>query len=190
MAKGRIEEDETEVERSPGLAMLYGPVDDETVKALTAWVIGEALEDNPPDYLTLLINSPGGDLAAAFALIEIMQGSAIPIRTIGLGQIASAGLLIFMSGEKGQRILTPTCSIMSHSFSTGLSGNYHDLMAVDRELQFTQRRIVNQYMQCTGKDEAYVVEKLLPHRDVYMSPEEAIEHGFGDVIRGIGKGVA
>src|SRR5574344_1834410 len=59
------------------------------------------------DHLTLIINSPGGDLNSAFAIIDCMKGSALPVHTIGLGLIASCGILTFMSGEKGHRILTP-----------------------------------------------------------------------------------
>ena len=54
-----------------------------------------------PDYLTLIICSPGGEMTAAFALIDIMNGSSIPIRTLGIGQISSCGILTFMSGAKG-----------------------------------------------------------------------------------------
>ena len=45
------------------------------------------------ENLTIIINSEGGDLTGAFALIDIMQGSKIPVHTLGLGQISSAGLL-------------------------------------------------------------------------------------------------
>jgi ATP-dependent protease ClpP protease subunit len=38
-------------------------------------------------------------MSAAFALIDVIRGSAIPVHTIGLGVIASAGLLTFISGK-------------------------------------------------------------------------------------------
>ena len=80
--------------------------------------------------LTIMINSEGGDLAAAFALIDIMQGSRIPVHTLGLGQISSAGLLIFMAGAKGHRTITPNTSILSHQFSWGSQGKEHELIAL------------------------------------------------------------
>ena len=47
----------------------------------------------------------------AFALIDTMKGSAIPIKTVGLGLIASCGIPTFMSGTKGRRIITSNTSI-------------------------------------------------------------------------------
>jgi ATP-dependent protease ClpP protease subunit len=58
--------------------------------------------------LLLMICSEGGDTAAAFALIDVMKSSRIPIKTIGLGMIASAGLLIFLAGTSGRRLLRLT----------------------------------------------------------------------------------
>ena len=73
-----------------------------------------------PKELTLVINSPGGQVHSAFALIDTMKGSAIPVKTVGLGMIASCGLLTFMSGTKGRRVLTPNTSILSHQYSVSL----------------------------------------------------------------------
>ena len=53
-----------------------------------------------PKHITLVICSAGGSAEAAFALIDIMKHSEIPVHTVGLGQIASAGLMIFIAGPK------------------------------------------------------------------------------------------
>ena len=37
--------------------------------------------------LTLFINSPGGNLYDAFALIDIMRASRLPIDTVGIGAV-------------------------------------------------------------------------------------------------------
>jgi ATP-dependent Clp protease, protease subunit len=68
-----------------------------------------------------------------------------PIRTIGLGQIASAGLLIFASGSKGQRILTPNTSILSHQYSWGAFGKEHELFATVKEFDLTTKRMIAHY---------------------------------------------
>lgn len=186
MPKRKTTQEDIELEKSPGIAMLFGEVTTELVQELCAWIIGENISEHPPDTLTLMINSPGGELSSAFALIEIMQGSRIPIRTIGLGEIASAGLIIFMSGTKGCRILTPTCSVMSHHFSAGVAGNYHELLNANKEWGFIHKRIVDQYMRCTTLEESVVREKLIPNHDVFLSPTEALELGLADEIKGIG----
>lgn len=178
-------QDEDEFE-SPGISMLFGEITTERAAEIIAWILTEALNPCPPPALTLLINSVGGDITAAFAIIEVMQGSRIPIHTVGLGEISSAGLLIFMSGTPGHRIITPTCSVLSHTFSTGMMGNFHELVNVQKEFSFVNKRIVNQYMRCTGLDEATVKEKLIPAYDVFLSPSEAVELHLADDIRGLG----
>jgi ATP-dependent Clp protease protease subunit len=132
--------------------------------------------------LTLIVNSPGGDLTAAFALIDIMQGSRIPVHTLGLGQISSAGLLIFMAGKKGFRTLTPNTSILSHQYSWGSSGKEHELVAVIKEFTLTGKRMLNHYMKCTGMAEKKVKEILMPSSDVYLDATEAVKYNIADKV--------
>lgn len=132
--------------------------------------------------LTIMINSEGGDLAAAFALIDIMQGSRIPVHTLGLGQISSAGLLIFMAGAKGRRTITPNTSILSHQFSWGSQGKEHELIAVIKEFNLTSKRMLNHYTKCTGLNEKKIKEILMPPQDVYLDADEAVKYNIADKV--------
>ena len=183
MAKSQSLDDEL-VDTNPGVSLLFGEICAENVAPLIAWILAENFSESAPEQLTILINSEGGDLSDAFALIEVMRGSKIPINTVALGQVASAGLLIFMAGD--YRIITPSCSVMSHHFSAGVSGTFHDLINANKEWNFTQQRIVNMYMECTGMSEEQIKEQLLPTRDVYLTPSEAVELKLADEVRGLG----
>jgi ATP-dependent Clp protease protease subunit len=132
--------------------------------------------------LTLIINSPGGEVPAAFALIDIMQGSSIPVHTLGLGQISSAGLLIFMAGKKGFRTITPNTSILSHQYSWGSQGKEHELVAIIKEFTLTGKRMLNHYMKCTGLSEKKVKEILMPSSDVYLDADEAVKYNISDKV--------
>jgi ATP-dependent Clp protease protease subunit len=161
-------------------------MDDITVsntKAAVEWVLETNFSENPPDMMNLIITSPGGDLNAAFALIDVMRGSSVPVRTIGLGQIASAGLLIFISGKKGQRILTPNTSILSHQYTWGSYGKEHELMAQVKEFDLTTTRVINHYKKCTGLKEDVIRKLLLPPQDVWLSAEEALELKLCDTVK-------
>ena len=124
----------------------------------------------------------GGELAPAFALIDVMKISKIPIKTVGLGQIASCGLLIFLSGTPGRRVLTPNTSILSHQFSWGNEGKAHELFATVKEFELVQQRMVNLYKETTGLDEKTIKTVLLPAQDVYLSAQEALEYNICDAI--------
>lgn len=179
---GMEQEQEISLPVTPSIMLLFGEINDRQAAHIVSWIITNNLLETPPQELKLLINSQGGSASAAFAIIEAMRGSAIPISTIGMGQICSAGLLIFMNGSKGKRLLTPTCSIMSHQFSTAVGGTYHELINVKKELDFTHKRMLDCYMVCTGKSESYVLKFLLNPHDAWLSPTEAIKHKIADRI--------
>ena len=154
-----------------------------TCKSAVEWILDANFTEERPEMLNLIITSPGGDLNAAFALIDVMRGSAIPVRTIGLGQIASAGLMIFIAGEKGQRILTPNTSILSHQYSWGAIGKEHELFAQIKEFDLTTKKVIDHYKRCTGLPDKKIREVLLPPQDVWLSPIEAKKLGLCDDVK-------
>ena len=163
--------------------LMMGDVNMETVKSVVEWIFEANFAEEKPKVLNLIITSPGGDLNAAFALIDVIRGSAIPVRTIGLGQIASAGLMIFISGNKGMRMLTPNTSILSHQYSWGAYGKEHELFATVKEFDLTTAKMVAHYKKCTGINEKKIREVLLPPQDVWLSPQEAKKLGLCDDIK-------
>ena len=102
-----------------GIYLFAEDFDSESTSKAITFILNKNIlpKKDRPENLTLIINSPGGDLNSAFALIDIMRGSRIPIHTLGIGQISSCGLLTFMAGEKGHRTITPNTSILSHQYS-------------------------------------------------------------------------
>jgi ATP-dependent Clp protease protease subunit len=135
-----------------------------------------------PKHMKMIINSPGGNVPSAFALIDTMKGSKIPVYTYGMGEIASCGLLAFMAGAKGKRFITPNTAILSHQFSWGTIGKEHELMASVKEFENTSARIIAHYKKCTGQTEATIKKYLLPAEDVWLTPREAIKFGLADEI--------
>jgi ATP-dependent Clp protease protease subunit len=155
----------------------------QSCKPIIEWIIESNFSEERPEALNLMICSPGGDLAAAFALIDVMRGSAIPVQTIGLGEIASAGLLIFLAGEKGKRVLTPNTSILSHQYAWGAVGKHHELIAAAKEYSNIDQRLINHYKKTTSLDEKRIREILLPPQDIWLNAKEAKEYGVCDLIK-------
>lgn len=132
--------------------------------------------------ITLIINSPGGSLCAGWQICDVMDYIATPVYTTGLGEIASAALMIFMNGEPGHRVLTDRTSIMSHRYSWGVSGNHAELIAAESEFKNVHKRILEHYVECTGLSKAEVEEQLLRPYNVWLSPNQAIKQGLADKI--------
>lgn len=166
-----------------GVMVLMGEINEDTVKPVIEWILHENyVRKKKLKELLLTICSSGGDLGVGFALIDVMRSSKIPIKTVGLGTIASSGLLVFLSGAPGRRILTPNTSIMSHQFSWGTEGKVHELFATVKEFELTQKRMVGLYKTCTGLDEETIKKVLLPPQDVYLSAQEALEYNICDHV--------
>ena len=175
--------DHTQALADIGMYVLMGEINAESVKPVIEWILHENfVTKRKRKELLLMICSEGGDMSAAFALIDVMRSSNIFIKTVGLGQIASAGLLIFLAGSAGRRTLTPNTSIMSHQYAWGSDGKHHELLATIKEFELTQRRMVNHYTSCTGLSEDQIKQHLLPPHDVYLSAEEALRLGICDHI--------
>ena len=150
-----------------GIYVLMGDITEENVKPVIEWILIENhVQKIRKKELILMICSDGGSVVDGFALIDVMNASAVPIKTVGLGCIASCGLLIFLAGAQGRRVLTPNTSILSHQFSWGTSGKEHELFAVVKEYELTQERMLNHYRICTNLSDEDIRKQLLPPHDV------------------------
>lgn len=134
------------------------------------------------DKVQLIINSPGGELDSAFALCDVMQGSRLPVYTTGIGLIASAGLLIFMAGQKGHRTITPNTMILSHQWSWGTHGKEHELLATVRAVEITKTKVIEHYKEFTGLPEKKIKQYLLPPSDVWITADEALKLKIADRV--------
>lgn len=146
------------------------------------FIIERNLMDKRPKFMKMLINSPGGEVPSAFALIDTMKGSKVPVYTYGLGQIASCGLMTFIAGEKGKRFITKNTSILSHQFTWGSFGKEHELMASVPEFNNMSQRILEHYRKCTGLSDKDIKKYLLPPEDVWLTAKEAVKYGIADEI--------
>lgn len=166
-----------------GIYVLMSDIDSDSVKPVIEWILHENhVRKKKYKELLLMICSDGGQLEDAFALIDVMRSSKIPIKTVGLGSISSSGLLIFLAGTRGRRVLTPNTSILSHQFSWGSHGKAHELFATVKEFQLVEKRMVEHYRMSTGLDDETIRKVLLPPQDVYLSADEALQYSICDAV--------
>ena len=175
--------DHTQALADNGMYVLMGEIEADTVKPIIEWILHENyVSKKRRKELLLMICSEGGTMHDAFALVDVMRSSTIPIKTVGLGMIASSGLLIFLAGSEGRRVLTPNTSILSHQFSWYNEGKAHELFATMKEFELTQVRMVNHYKECTGLSEDEIRANLLPAHDVWLTAEDAKRLNICDSI--------
>ncbi len=154
-------------------------VDDE----LAASVIAQLLvleQDDPEKPITVIVNSPGGSADSGFAIYDAMRFVKCPVRSIVMGLCASAGVMIFLGGDKGSRFATPTARFLLHQPSMRTMGQASDLEIVSKEID----RLKIQYNQivadASGKKLAEVNESV--NRDFWLSAEESVAYDFVDKV--------
>ena len=174
-----------------GIIYISGGIDGGTAESVCKEIIEYNIKAEV-NQIQMVINSPGGSCAAGFSIIDIMEWSRIPIYTTGIGMIASMALLVFMTGDKGRRVVTPRTSILSHRFSAFSVGSHSQLIAGRREEDLAHERIVQHYLAYSNiKDKGELEKCLLRDVDTWLSPEEAVQHGIADRIEPVRKrGVA
>ena len=168
-----------------GVHLFMSAVEDQSCKDAIEFILKQNTEKKKLKRLQLMICSNGGDVPSTFALIDVMKASKIPIHTIGLGVIASCGLLVFIAGEPGYRILTPNTSILSHQYSWGSYGKEHELFAQVKEFELSTERMISHYKKCTGLDEEKIRKHLLPPEDRWLSAKEAKKLNICDSVKTI-----
>ena len=184
-----VDKDNSELLQDNGMYVFMDDVTSESIKPIIEWILVENhVVKKKKKELLLMICSDGGSLSDAFALIDVMRSSSIPVKTIGLGSIASAGLCIFIAGEPGRRVLTPNTSILSHQYSWGNEGaKAHELFSQMKEYELIFDRMVNLYREATGLDDDTIKKHLLPESDVWLSADEAKRLNICDYISDLKK---
>jgi len=137
-------------------------------------------QQDPEAPITVYINSPGGSADSGFAIYDAMKMVSCPIRTVVVGLCASAGVTLFMGGDKGQKYATPYSRFMLHQPSTGAIGAASDLEITAKEIL----RIREVYAEIIQREMGIGKEKLLEdaNRDFWLSAADAKKYGLVDKI--------
>lgn len=136
--------------------------------------------ENPNKDINLYINSPGGAVTSAMAIYDTMQFVKPDVRTLCIGQAASAGALLLAGGAKGKRHCLPHSSVMIHQVLGGYQGQGTDIQIHAKQTQRVSDQLNQILAKHTGKDIERVEKDT--NRDYFLTPEEAVEYGLIDSI--------
>ena len=165
---------------------LQGEINYDTIGRAIQWIIAENVKKidptEKPKQLTLYINSSGGDLYNAFALIDMMHCSKYPVATVGIGNVMSAAALILACGQRGHRYVARHAGIMMHQFYSDMEGKEHELQSGMRELQFCRDRINGLLINYCRISKRVVEKKLLRPSDAWLTAEEAVKLKLADKV--------
>lgn len=165
-----------------GVYYLRGDINERTITPILTSILEKDLT-NFPGEIFLFVNSAGGDASEAWALIDLLHSTRIPITTIGLGLIASGGSMIVAAGDPGRRVVMARTEIMVHPFSAGIFGNFHNMKANMDGANIEYERAIKFWITHSVYRNKREVEKhLMKVTDNYMTPTQAVRHGIIDGI--------
>lgn len=161
------------------IIFLGGPIDDDTANIVIAQLLFLASED-PKKDVYLYINSPGGSVTAALAILDTINFIKPDVATVCVGIAASAAAVILSAGSHGKRYALPNAEVMIHQPWGGAQGQATDIEIQAKHILKT-REILNKILaKNTGKPVAQVEKDV--ERDYFMSSEEAKKYGIIDEI--------
>jgi ATP-dependent Clp endopeptidase proteolytic subunit ClpP len=129
------------------------------------------------DPIKIHINSNGGDLEAGLMAYDIIKYSRIPIHTYAIGNVDSAGTLIFLAGKK--RFITPHSKLLIHQLSQHeCGGKHHEIEDVCYNNRLYMKDMKNIYLsEARNNISERRLDNLLK-RDIYLTADQCLELGF------------
>ena len=159
------------------IIFLVGQVEDHMANLVIAQILFLESE-NPNKDINLYINSPGGAVISAMAIYDTMQFVKPDVRTLCIGQAASAGALLLASGTAGKRHCLPHSSVMIHQILGGYQGQGTDIQIHAKQTQ----HVSDQLSEILAKHTGHSIEKIKKDtdRDYFLTPEEAVDYRLID----------
>jgi ATP-dependent Clp protease protease subunit len=180
------EEKETKIYRENNHIYFYTEIDRNTISKLNI-LLREAEEYCVVTSLKLRLNlipiylhiySNGGYIHAAFAAIDVINGSTVPVYSVIEGATASAGTLISIVCKK--RYIRPTAYMLIHQLSSEIWGKMNEIEDEYKNLTQLMKKITTIYTEYSklGKNK---LDKLLKH-DLWLDAKKSIKYGLVDEL--------
>ena len=161
------------------LVFLVGPVNEATANLIVAQLLFLESE-NPDKDIHFYINSPGGSVAAGFAIYDTMQFIKPDVSTMCVGMAASMGAFLLAAGTKGKRLALPNSDVMIHQPSGGFQGQTSDIEIHARYALSLRERLNQLLARHTGKPIEQIARDT--DRDNFLTAEQAREYGIVDKV--------
>lgn len=161
------------------IIFLVGQIEDNSANLIIAQLLFLEAE-NPDKDISLYINSPGGAVTSAMAIYDTMQFIRPDVRTLCVGQAASAAALLLASGAKGKRHCLSHASVMIHQVLGGYQGQGSDIQIHARQTKLVGDSVTEILASHTGKSFAQIERDT--NRDFFMTSKDAQEYGIIDSI--------
>ena len=158
------------------IVLVTGPLDHDLAAETAAAVMAlDSLADQPID---LHLDSPGGPLEAAFALIDTIDRLHATLRAHCRGQVGGPAIGVVVAAD--QRSAGPHTRFRLFQPTAQLSGTPDEIAAHSRQQQDLLWRLHARLAQRTGRPAEEIAEDM--RRGRHLDAREALDYGLIDDI--------
>jgi len=161
------------------IIFLGGAIDNHSANLMVAQLLFLEAED-PKKDIQIYINSPGGSVTAALAMLDTMNHIKPDVSTVCVGLAASAGAVLLAGGKKGKRFALPNAEVMIHQPWGGVEGQASDIEITAKHILSTRDRLNKILADATGQPIAKIANDV--DRDFFMTADEAKKYGLIDKV--------
>lgn len=151
---------------------------DKAINTLSTWS-----RLDPGCDITIIFNSPGGNIIAGFALwdhiIDLRKNHGHNVTTITRGMAASMAGILLQAGDK--RIMGAEAWLLIHEASYAAIGSHGDVEDTVKWVEKIQDRILNIFAERSNMSKAQI-KRRWTRTDWWISSDEALEYGFCDEV--------
>jgi ATP-dependent Clp protease protease subunit len=137
------------------------------------------LGDDYKPTIHLHINTPGGEIYAAFSTVDTILNLKSTLYTYADGLVASAGTLITSVGSK--RYVGKHAHMLIHQLSSEIYGTFAELQA-GMDSATTLMKILKEFYKKNTKIPMKKLDELMT-KDIYLNADECLSYGIVDEIK-------
>jgi ATP-dependent Clp protease protease subunit len=171
-----------ELPEAPKMISLVGPLDEENGAEIIHGLTILDKVGKEGEELTFTICTPGGDAYSMLAIYDLMckLRQKMTIKTVGVGQIMSAGVLLLAAGTPGHRFIGKSSQVMMHTLKGTTHGHQFQLDAEMRQIRNMNDTYNNAITAETKMPLKKVRSIMSKKNDYFFTAEKAIELGIVD----------
>lgn len=156
---------------------ITGDIDKETFEVFEAAMT--EMESQSRSTITIKINSPGGEVYQALAIVGRLKESKCNVVTRGYGHIMSAATLILAAGNK--RYVSKFAFFMHHESSYEVEGKHSDVKNEVRQMELEEQHWAGWMSEFTSKTKEFW-SKTGVGSNAYFSAAQLVKLGVADEL--------
>ena len=167
--------------RYPFYGVVNGESAMEAIMTLEHWAARD-----PGEEITIMLNSPGGDVSYGFALfdtIKRLQRKGHKITIHGQGTVASMAAVLLQAAD--ERVLDARAKVLLHEGAQVYSKGAQVTRGEEEDMRKHRDMLVNDMLEVLSERSTLTkrqIENKMKRTDWWMSAEDAVKFGFADRV--------